>query len=130
MATNSAPGDGASSGSTAEPGLWPLIIRHKQVAAAVLVVFVLGIAVTVIPGLVGSNSGPLSDSTTCAEWAAASSSQKSAYVQLYLDEYGSFSGAGRTAAAVQSAISRGCVHATYLGEADDLTVVAAVRGDL
>ena len=138
MATNSAPGEGegagaagedAGSGATAEPGLWPLLRRHKRATAIVVAIAVLAIALSVVPALVGSSSGPLTDATSCSGWSGASSAQKAAYVQLYLDAYGSFSGAGRTSAAVQTSINHGCIRAAYLGEADDVSVLAAVRGD-
>jgi hypothetical protein len=131
MATNGAPGngDGDGSGSTAEPGLWPLILRHRRASATVAAIAVLAIGLSVVPGLVGSGGGPLSDATTCSQWSAASSAQRSAYVQLYLESYGSFSGAGRTSAAVQTTITHGCVRAAFLGEADDVSVLAAVHGD-
>jgi hypothetical protein len=138
MATNSAPGDDArpgssneraDSGATAEPGLWPLISRHKRATGIVVGLAVLAIALSVVPALVGSSSGPLNDATTCSQWASASSTQQSDYARLYLDGYGTFSGAGRTGAAVQTSISRACVRAAYLGEADDVSILAAVRGD-
>ena len=124
-----APGDSADSGPSAEPGLWPLIRAHRRAAGIVVAIAVLAIALTVIPAIVGSSGGPLSDSTNCSQWSAASSAQKAAYVQLYLDEYGSFSGAGRTSAAVRTTIEHGCIRAAFLGEADSVSVLAAVRGE-
>lgn len=53
--------------------------------------------------------------------------QQSGYAQLYLHEYGSFSGAGRTLDAVQNTITQRCVRAAYLGEADDVSVLAAIH---
>ncbi len=138
MVTNSAPGEGAErgaagegagSGSTAEPGLWPLLRRHKRATAIVAAIAVLAIALSVVPGLVSSSSGPLTDATSCSDWSAASSAQKGAYVELFLDAYGRSSGAGRTNAAVQASITHGCVRAGYLGEADDVSVLSALRGD-
>ena len=122
-----APGDNAGTEPGAEPGLWPLIRRHKRAAATALTIVVLAIALTVVPGLVDSSSGPLRDSTTCTQWSAASAAQKAAYVQLYLDEYGTFSGAGSTSAAVRARIEHGCIRAVFLGEGDNLSVPAAVR---
>jgi hypothetical protein len=129
MATNGASGQGAGPGSTAEPGLWPLVLRHKPAAAAAVAIAVLAIALTVVPGLIGSGGGPLSDSTTCSAWSAASSARKAAYVQLYLRTYGSFTGAGPSSPAVRNAINHGCIRAGFLGEADELSVLDAVRGN-
>lgn len=127
MATNSAPGDTGGSGPTAEPGLSAVILAHKRAAAVVVAVAVLAIALTVVPALLGSSSGALSDATTCSQWAAASAGQKSGYAQLYLHQYGSFSSAGRNLDAVQNTINRRCVQAAYLGEADDVSVLAAIQ---
>jgi hypothetical protein len=124
-----APGDNAGSEPGAEPGLWPLIRRHKRAAATAVTIVVVAIALTVVPGLVDSSSGPLKDSTTCTQWSAASSPQKAAYVQLYLDEYGTFSGAGATSTAVRTTIDHGCIRAGFLGEGDNASVLAAVRGE-
>jgi hypothetical protein len=129
MYTNSAPGDTGGSGPTAEPGVSALILAHKRAAAVVVAIVLFAIAITVVPALAGSNSGALNDATTCSQWAAASAGQKSAYAQRYLDEYGSFSGAGRNLNAVQNTITQRCVRAAYLGEADDVSVLAAVRRD-
>jgi hypothetical protein len=129
MPADGASGQGAGPGATAEPGLGPLLRRHKAAAAAVVVIAVLAIALSVVPGLIGSGGGPLSDSTTCSAWSAASPARRAAYVQLYLRTYGSFTGAGPTSPAVQTAINHGCIRAGFLGEADELSVLDAVRGN-
>ena len=49
-----AAGEDAGSGATAEPGLWPLLRRHKRATAIVVAIAALAIALSVVPALVGS----------------------------------------------------------------------------
>jgi hypothetical protein len=106
-----------------------LITEHKRVAAAIVGVFVLMIAVTVVPALAGSSPGAISDSATCSQWAAAPSAQQTAYGHLYLKEYRPAPDTAANAAEVAETISKACVRAAYLGEGDDLSVLAAFRHD-
>lgn len=101
--------------------------EHKRGAAAAATVFLLAIAITVLPTLSGSSAGALTDSTTCSQWAAATPGQQSGYAYLYLREYRPAPVTAANAQAVGGAISKACVEAAYLGEADDVSVVAAFR---
>ena len=104
-----------------------LIAQHKRgsalIAAAVLAVIVL----TVLTTLTGANPSPLSDSTTCSEWAAASPAQRTTYSHLYIDEYGDYANTDANAAVVRTDVNQDCVRAAYLGEADDVTVLSALH---
>ncbi|MGO9821314.1 MAG: hypothetical protein ACLPTJ_11770 [Solirubrobacteraceae bacterium] len=116
--------------SAPEPfSLSALIAEHKRATAAIVGVFLLMIAITVVPALAGSSSSSISDSATCSQWAAAPSSQQTAYGHLYLKEYHPAPNTDSNAAEVAQTISKACVQAAYLGEADDLSVLAAFRHD-
>ena len=104
-----------------------LIAEHKRATAAVVGVFMLMIAITVVPSLAGSSSSSISDSATCSQWAAAPSSQQTAYGHLYLREYRPAPNTDSNAAEVAQVISKACVQAGYLGEADNLSVIGAFR---
>lgn len=123
--------EAAASGSNApEPfRLKALALGHKRMCALVVGLLLVVIALSVVPALVGSGGGALADSTTCSGWSAASSAQQTAYAHLYLNEYGGLSNTAGSAGAVQRAISSACVRAAYLGEADDVSVLAAIRHD-
>jgi hypothetical protein len=114
-------------GSPEEFNFRALIAQHKRgsalIAAAVLAV----IALTVATTLTGANPSPLSDSTTCSAWAAASTAQKTAYAHLYINEYGDYANTDANAAAVRADVNQNCVRAAYLGEADDVTVLSALH---
>jgi hypothetical protein len=114
--------------SAPEPfSITALIATHKRATAAIAGVFVLMIAVTVLPALAGSKAGSISDTATCSEWEAASSSQQTAYGHLYLREYRPAPDTASNAAEVAQAISKACIQAGYLGEADNLSVLAAFK---
>ncbi len=116
-------------GAPEEFSLRALIAQHKRgsamIAAAVLAV----VALTVLTALTGANQSPLSDSTTCSAWAAASTAQKTAYSHLYINEYGDYANTDANAAAVRAEVDQDCVRAAYLGEADDVTVLSALHHD-
>lgn len=102
--------------------------RHKRVAAGALAVVVAVIAVTLITTVSSSaRRQPFSDAASCTQWAAGTRGQKLAYAHLYIDEYGRFADTARNAARVEAAIDRACTKASYLGEADDLSVLAGIR---
>ncbi len=133
-ATDTDPGS-ASPGAPAAPGpsaghRWTftgLVLGHKRLAAAAIVVVVALIAVTLLTTVSSPSRQPLSDSASCTQWAAGTSAQKTAYSHLYIDEYGRFANTARNAAAVETAIDKACTKASYLGEADDISVLASLR---
>ena len=67
----------------------------------------------------------LSDSSTCPAWGSASQNQRSAYARLYIAEYPS--GAARDQDTTEADLTSACTHAAYLGEADDVSLVAAMN---
>ncbi len=134
-ATNSDPGNSAQSGrdapSEASAGhRWTftaLALAHKRVAAASIVVVLAVIAVTLVTTVSSPTRQPLSDSASCTQWAAGTPAQKSAYSHLYINEYGRSPNTARNAASVETAINKACTTASYLGQADDISVLASLR---
>jgi hypothetical protein len=92
------------------PSLRTIIARHKRETAVVVAL------VIVLIGTMAATALPSSRSS-------AGQSQQATYARLYLTEYGGT----RDAASVVSAINSACTHAAYLGEADDVSVVAAIN---
>lgn len=101
--------------------------RHKRATAGAIALLIVLVAVTVVPALLSSSAGALSDSTSCSGWGSASQAQQTAYSHLYLDEYRVLASGASDPASVKSAVSTACIQAAYLGEADDVSVVAAVK---
>jgi hypothetical protein len=134
-ATNSDPGNGAPSDHPAAPGpsadhrwtLTALVRAHKRVAAGSIAVVLAVIAVTIVTTVSSPSRQPLSDSASCTQWAAGTPAQKLAYSHLYINEYGRFANTARDAATVETTIDKACTKASYLGEADDVSVLAGVR---
>jgi hypothetical protein len=134
-ALNSDPGTSARSGGSAAAGssadhrwtLTALVLGHKRVAAGSIVVVIALIAVTIFTTVSSPSRQSLSDSASCTQWAAGTPAQKIAYSHLYINEYGRFPNTARYAAAVETAIDTACTKASYLGEADDISVLASLR---
>lgn len=104
-----------------------LIAQHKRATAAIVGVFILAIVITVVPSLASSSSASMSDSSTCSQWEDTSSSQQTAYGHLYLKEYRPAPNTASNANEVVQVISKACVKAGYLGEAENLSLLAAFR---
>jgi hypothetical protein len=103
-----------------------VILRHKAAsagAAAVLLIVLTVLASAVLPG----GERALGDSASCSDWASASQSQQNAYSQLYLNEHGALPSGAGDVSGVRSAINNDCIKAAYLGESDDVTVIAAIE---
>jgi len=81
----------------------------------------------VAAALPSAKAGALSDSSTCSAWSSATSAQQTAYAHLYITEHASSVGGGLGTANVASTINGDCNHAAYLGEADDVSIVAALN---
>ena len=60
-------------------------------------------------------------------WSSATSAQQTAYAHLYITEHASSVSGGLGTANVASTINGDCNHAAYLGEADDVSIVAALN---
>lgn len=127
MSTEDRPGAAASSWE--RPTLRGVMRRHKGASAVAIVVVVLLVAFTVAAAVSSSSTAALSDSTSCTQWVAARPEQQNAYSQLYLKEHGALSSGASGPATVRSAITSACSQAAYLGESDDVSVLAAVRHD-
>jgi hypothetical protein len=128
-ATDSERRDTGASGSSADHRwtLTSLMLRHKRVAAASIVLVLAAIAATLATTVSSPSRQPLSDSATCTQWAAATPGQKLAYAHVYINEYGRFANTARNAASVEKTIDKRCTKASYLGEADDVSVLASLR---
>jgi hypothetical protein len=109
--------------------LWRLkavILRHKAASigsAAVLLIVLSTLASVLLPG----GGGALSDAASCSAWASASQSQQNTYSQLYLNEHGRLPSGAGDVTGVRSAINNDCIKAAYLGESDDVTIIAAIQ---
>lgn len=100
---------------------------HRKASAVIAAIVLAMILLTVLTSVSGGNGGALTDSTSCTQWASSSASQQNAYAQLFLNEHGALPNGEGTVTTVRSDINSECVHAAYLGESDDVTVVAAVN---
>lgn len=102
-------------------------VSGRRIAAgAVLLVAVL-VAVTILTTVSDPRRQPLSDSASCSQWTAATPAQQLGYAHLYIDEYARFANTTAKALAVKASIDHACTSAAYLGEADDVSVLAALR---
>jgi hypothetical protein len=128
---SSTSGEGAARGAAVagQPTLWRLMRGHRRASAAVIVVVLLAAALTVLTAVSRSGAVALTDSTSCSGWTAASPVQQTAYARRYVDEHRGTPRGARDARAVTLAIDASCTHAAYLGESDDMSVVAAIRGE-
>ncbi len=127
--TDSQPGDATASGPSPPQRLTlkSLVARHKRASAAVIALLVVLAALAIGSAVSGSGRQALSDAATCSQWGAATSAQKIAYAHVYIGEYEAVPDTAPYAGAVKASIDRACVRAAYLGEADDVSVLAAMR---
>jgi hypothetical protein len=101
--------------------------QHKRASAVVLAIIALLVLLSVIAVVAGSSNAALSDGTSCSQWDSSSPKQQEAYSRLYLKEHGAI-GAAKQPASVRSAIADACSQSALLGESDDVSVLAAVKG--
>ena len=129
MTANCASGDAPASRPTVRERLTlrTVMSRHKGASAGAIALLFVLVAVTVSPAFLSSSGGALSDSTSCSGWGSASQAQQTAYSHLYLNEYGALPSGARDPNSIKSAVSNACIHAANLGEADDVSVVAAIK---
>jgi hypothetical protein len=107
------------------PSIKAIILRHKAASAAAVAIVLVLVAGMVAAALPSARAGALSDSSTCSAWSSGTGAQQAAYARLYVNEH--LAGASRDAATVETAMNTACNHAAYLGEADDVSVVAALN---
>jgi hypothetical protein len=121
--------DAAASGSSAYQSwtLTSVMLRHKRASGGAIAFLLVLVALTVVTTVASPGREALSDSATCSEWGAATAAQKIAYARVYLKEYGPLANAAPDSDAVETVINNACIRASYLGEADDLSVIAGVR---
>jgi hypothetical protein len=112
---------------TRPPTLRAIVLAHKRMSAAVVVVVVMLAAFTVAAAFSSPTTAMLSDATSCSQWHAASAAQRSAYAQFYFRQHGPVRGVASNPASLSAAIAVDCANAAYMGEADDVTVFAALR---
>jgi len=107
------------------PSLKKLILAHRRATAGVIAVVVVLVGVMVAAALPSARALSLSDSSTCSAWGSASQAQRSAYAALYLTEYPT--SRVRDQDTTEADLTGACNHAAYLGEADDISLVAAMN---
>jgi hypothetical protein len=105
------------------PSLRTIIARHKRETAVVVALVIVLIGTMAATALPSSRATALSDTSTCSEWASGGQSQQAAYARLYVTEYAG----SRSSGSIESALNSACTHAAYLGEADDISLVAAMN---
>lgn len=109
------------------PNVRTIVRRHKAATAGAIAVVLVLIGVMVAAALPSAKAGALSDSSTCSAWSSATSAQQTAYARLYITQHGSSVSGGLGTRDVESTITGDCNHAAYLGEADDVSIVAALN---
>jgi hypothetical protein len=127
--TNSDSGGGGAPGSSADEqwSLTSLVRRHQRTAAAGLAVVVVLVAITIFTTISNPHRQALGNSASCSQWSAATPAQQIAYSHTYINEFGAFANTAANAAAVKARIDRACTKASYLGEADDISVIGALK---
>jgi hypothetical protein len=90
-----------------------------------LALLLIVIAVFAVPAV--SSGGSLSDSSSCSQWGAATPTQQAAYARLYEREHEAGLSGAVSATNIASAITQACTHAAYLGESDDVSVIAGIN---
>lgn len=127
--TTDSPSSEASGGHAIRkpPTLWGFMRGHGRASAAVIALLLAAVLLTVVTAVAssGTNATALADSSTCSQWTAAPQALQRAYSRVYIQE-NSESGI-LTPPTVTSAIDAACTKAAYLGESDDISVVAAVK---
>ncbi len=106
-----------------------IMARHKGASAVAIAVGVLLVAFSVAAAVSSSSNAALSDSTSCTQWEGASQALQNGYAQLYPKEHGALPSGVRSAGGVLSTVTSTCTQAGYLGESDDVSVIAAIHHD-
>jgi hypothetical protein len=127
--TDTDPGGSPAPGADADARwtLSALIRRHTRVSAASLALVIVLVATTILTTISNPHRASLSDAASCSQWSAGTPSQQIAYSHLYIDEHGRVADSTAEAALVRTEIDRACTHAAYLGEADDVSIIASLK---
>lgn len=120
--TNTAPHSRAAS----RPSVRALIVRHKLLSLAALVV-VLGFVALIVAEALSAGSLKVSDTTSCSAWSSATQRQQTAYAGLYVSRHGPLANGASDAASIEEAINSGCIEAYSYDEADTVTVLQAIN---
>jgi hypothetical protein len=104
-----------------------LMLRYKLASALSIATLVVMVGVTAAAAISSSHPAPLNDASTCTQWSAAPQSVRATYSQKYLNEHGAIGFGVNDAGTVEARMSAACEHAAYLGESDDLALLAAIE---
>lgn len=104
-----------------------LIVEHKAATSAAVLVATVLVAFLIAVAFSSSKAAPLSDATPCSGWADASSTEQLAYAQLYLKEHAALLSGSGEANRIDGLVTDNCSRAALLGEADEVTVLAAIE---
>jgi hypothetical protein len=116
----------ASASDTAPWTVRGLIASHKKGSLVIAALCAMTVAVVVLTAL-GAKAGPVTDSSTCAQWSSANVNQQDAYARLYVREHGAVSPRwGPVPVGVINAINAGCYQAFGEQVSDTATVVQAI----
>jgi hypothetical protein len=110
-----------------QPSLWRLLLRHRAVSLALLATLVLFAAIIVLE-VSGAGSRKITDATSCSTWGASSQLKQDAYARLYVQKHGPLRNGATSPTSVVTAINTGCTAAFGYDEADNVTVVQAIKG--
>jgi hypothetical protein len=103
-----------------------LIASHKAASLVIAALCAVTVAVLALVAL-GPKAGPVTDSTTCAQWGSTNVDQQAAYARLYVREHGPVDPRwGPTPQGVINAINAGCYQAFGEDVSDTATVVQAI----
>lgn len=112
--------------AASRPSIRRFVLEHKPASLVVLVVLVLMVG-SAVPAVFTAGSWKVSDATSCSAWSSANPTQQAAYSRLYLQRHGSAANGATSPAGVEAAVDRGCVQAFAYDEADQVTVLQAIK---
>ncbi len=108
------------------PTLWGLLMAHKRIAAALVVIFAVLLAIILVADL-SSRVSRITDSTPCSIWSSANERERAAYAALYVKEHGPLPSGASDAPTVEGVIDDGCTAAYGFDEADTVSVLQSIR---
>ncbi len=108
------------------PTLWGLLMGHKRIAAALVVIFAILLAI-VLPADLSSKLSRIADSTPCSVWSSANEGQRAAYAARYVKEHGPLPSGASDASTIEGVIDDGCTAAYSFDEADTVTVLQSIK---
>jgi hypothetical protein len=112
-----------------QPSIRRFLLQHKWISLAVLAVIAVMVG-TAIPEVVTAGRWKVNDSTSCSAWSSANPRQQRAYAHLYVQRHGSLSNGATSPASIEDAVNKGCLEAFGYDEADQVTVLQAINGQI